>query len=244
MNEAAALLRRTFEALYSHDADYEYSADVILWLEARGLGGIGTLAGALQDMRIAVTPRLTLDKPKRCCIDAGGASLLALAASAIDIALAQSAVEHDCHVSIVNGRQPLAIVPAVAGCALSNVAAAAAWYDKSANRLHRVRAPAASAQPDYTILVPEGSPPWAHNDIELFVATNDALMLELAGRHPMFSEPGRHVTEITADEFRQRYELSVNHGIAVSDANYQALSAVANRVLVEATEESRRGAGE
>lgn len=244
MNEATALLKRTFEALYFHDVDYEHSADLVLWLETRGLPGIGALVDAFASLADQAKPQLTDDDPHRCRIDADGGSLFIVAASIIDVAMAQCAAEQHCHISIANAGEPLAMIPSVASCAQLDFAAAAAWYDETTNRLHRVRTLAGSNQPDYTILVPEVAPSWRHNDVELFVGIKNELVLERLADHSMFSEPGRHITEITADEFRQRFELCVDSGISLSDASYKALTAVANRVLVEATEESRHGAGE
>jgi hypothetical protein len=229
--EIHRLVQRALEALgggYGVDRD---GARAVAWLEAHGLPGLAALAADLPGLERGIqSPRLETGSSGNLAIDAGGTSAIAFAGAAIDLLCTYPAAEGS-GLHIRACRSALFLIPA----AVENAAGAAV-------RLH-----------------------WRHATVEigsrggfrLFLAAGKDLVGSLLEAGPCDVEvrkmserlswpaplPGS-VEDVNADELARRFARSLNRGITVDPLIWRRIDAVAARVQVPASEESRRkGAG-
>lgn len=246
INELSALLKRTFEAVYSRHRDYEDTAKLVLWLETHCLHGIATLKIALPELEKTDSPKIALltDDPERCIIDAGGRSLFDLANIATDITIANCSAVGYCHCSIISSLQQNVILPCLARYGSQGFAAAAWWYDEADGHLHFARIRPEQVLPDYTIVTIDNKRKSNRHNLELICCTDESRLIKKLAGHVALADKDSGRTEIPATELAQRFETNLNDGISLADEDYQRLCNVADRVLVEATAKSRHGAGE
>lgn len=242
-NELLALLRRVFEALYGKSCDYEAMAEQIVWLECHGLGGLDLLRTCLtrldQEERpvdgILIVP--FAEGGSSINVDAGGASLLCIGDLLADLLISRCAEQDRCKIEIADLLEGQAIVPqlsrmARAGCLaagrITNLDDGTRWYAHVSGSSHL---PVLSGW--------EGARDCGERvSLSMLCSTNeDSLRQAMTALDPNWPEP-----TISPGELANSYSDSLDKGITVGDL--AAFNAIADRVLVEATEESRRGAGE
>jgi len=243
-NELRALLKRCFEVLSAGNQDYDDLARLVVWLEMNGLPGIDNLLEAATDIESRTNWPLafTQSGSKTQQITADGASLLGFACNVTDMAIAMAASDGASRIEIVGCAHALAVIPCVARCGRRNLNAMAIWRDDRSDRLHITSVQAGDSLPDYRIVATTADVGLSENTLVLRCSqTTDMMDYDIPGT---VDDTGNLLTHITAPEFASRYALSRDEGIAVSADKLHALSIIADRILVEATEESRRGAGE
>ncbi|ANU06436.1 hypothetical protein A6F65_00108 [Paraurantiacibacter namhicola] len=242
-NELLALLRRVFEALYGKTCDYEAMAEQILWLECHGLGGLDLLHDCLARLdgeeRHADRHLLGafLTKGPTIRFDAGGASLIGFGDLLADVLIARCAGGEIRQAEIADLRDARAILPQLHRMALAGRFAAVRISGRGNGADRFARVSASSPLPDLSGW--EGAVDCAEQaSLHLVCAgSEEGLRSAMRDLHPDWPEPA-----VTADQLAGTYRGSLNNGVKVRDL--AALHAIADRVLVEATEESRRGAGE
>ena len=242
-NELLALLRRVFEALYGKSCDYEAMAEQIVWLECHGLGGLDLLRTCLtrldQEERKADGLLIGAFAAGGTSIelDAGGASLLCFGDLLADLLISRCAEQESRRIEIADLREGQAILPQLsrmerAGCLaaarITNLDDGTRWYAHVSGSAHL---PALSGWET-------ARDPVEKIALSLVCSTNeDSLRQAMAALDPRWPEP-----TISPGELAKSYSDSIDMGLAVGDL--AAFNAIADRVLVEATEDSRRGAGE
>jgi hypothetical protein len=231
--EIYRLVQRALEALgasYGSDRDAAFAT---AWLEARDLPGLALLASDLPDLERGI------GRPRRegasdLEIDASGSSAITFAGAVVDFALARMVGPTPVRLLIRRCRSPLFLIPAAVenarGLAIDFV-----WRGRQCRVLARAVAG------ELTLFLPPGQEvrtallePTAC-DVDFHLASSGASLPPLgAGLATVLSPEG----------LARQLAHSLYHGIAVDPAIWRRLDALAARVQVPASEESRlRGAG-
>jgi len=224
INELWALLRRTFEALYGHERDYYDMARTVLWLECHGHDGVGQLIGALPHLENTKLPEPSLSETAsgHYLIDGKGHSLLCIGRSICDLAMAYASDNETSRLDIINVVDSKPLIGILTYAASQGFSAMAICEGSLA------------------IIAGEAQHPTLYKNNE------DTLSLICSRTEERLNEyvgEGLEVLE-SCDVQKGAYASSLEHGVQIKKSHYEALNLIANRVLVEATEASRRGAGE
>ncbi len=237
INEFRALFSKAFEGLFSHDHDFYELANLVIWLECRQLHGVKTFLNAEEKMLEGIKPVLSKNPKHEYCVDGSGLSLLAYNDLVCDLAIARAQLDKTGVVHVSNTSNPEVIIASVARCVRSGLAAAAWWPDKNQETVNIARQSKADESPLLAkVVLPPGK---TFQDVTLISAQN------MNSIETQFSEwfefQGDKVTEIGA--LADNFKRSLDHGIELAIDDYRQICRCAERILVEATEASRRGAG-
>ena len=241
MNEVNALLKRCFEALGYLPGDYTDAATAGVWLESHGLPGVSRIATHLSDLKLLATRRLeiTARADGTATLQANGVSTLTCGQKIADLAGAMTYDSQIVRLEVLQCSDPNSIVPAIAAIGRWQYSAIAYWQTpESMFCCHLL-------QPDDLPRIERWSAP-SVSPLELetlhLIASQSADELEAAldNLRDTFGS-AEQVTE--AESMRQFYDDQLEHGLIVDAGQWEQLYAVANGVLVDATEQSRRGAG-
>lgn len=246
-NELSGLCRRAFQGLDFPDGGHEDAADMVVWLEQHGLGGIAALQAGLD--HIQSTPSKTfsrvLDEPGLAVIDVAGSSSLSCGALAGDLVYTKAKRNGMAVVQLQNCYNRKLMLGYLARCARRGMSMLAFWRNSQAPAaveqvvsmhagreyptllLYRV-------QDEHRRLAPNHS-------VTLIASPQFALTQSL---HP--NPAGTGLLELLEpDDFREQSRKVWNEGIEIDEATWTRLKALADRMLVEESDESRRrGAGE
>ncbi len=224
VNELWALLRRTFEALYGHERDYYDMARTVLWLECHGHDGVEQLIGVLPHLENAklAEPNFSETASGYYLIDGKGHSLLCIGRSICDLAMASAAENKVSHVDIINVADSKPLIGILTYAASQGFSVIARCKD--------------------SLAIIKGD---AKHPI-LYKNNDDMLSLICSQAEETLSKYMGEGLEVLvrADTQKETYASSLEHGVQIKPSHYEALTIIANRVLVEASEASRRGAGE
>ena len=224
VNELWALLTRTFEALYGHERDYYDLARTVLWLECHGHDGISQLMEALPVLENTqlLEASLAETRPGHHVIDGKGHSLFCIGKSICDLAMAYASEAGTSHLEIMNVTDHKPLIGVLSYAASQGFFAISICKDERAIIEGHAKHPT------------------------LYKNNTDNLILICSRTEEVLRE---YLTEgsevlIEAKAQKDRYACSLEHGVQIQQSHYEALNIIANRVLVEASEFSRRGAGE
>jgi len=224
VNELWALLRRTFEALYGHERDYYDMARTVLWLECHGHDGVGQLIGALPHLENTKLgePNISETSSGHYVIDGKGHSLLCIGRSICDLAMAYASENETSRIDIINVTDSKSLIGILTYAASQGFSAIAMCKDNLAVIAGDDRCPT------------------------LYKNNEDMLSLICSRMEETLSEyMGKGLDiYVRADTQKDSYACSLEQGVQIKRSHYEALTIIANRVLVEASEASRRGAGE
>lgn len=224
VNELWALLTRTFEALYGHERDYYDMARTVLWLECHGHNGIEQLIEALPvlEKKHLIEPSLSESSSGHHMVDGKGHSLLCIGRSICDLAMACATENKISHLDIINVSDSKPLIGVLSYAASQGFSAIANCEDSAAIIASKVKHP--------TIYEKNG------HKVSLICTRTEE---ELSG---ILTEDLKVLVDV--DVQKETYAASLEQGLLIKPSHYEALNVIANRVLVEATEASRRGAGE
>lgn len=244
MNELSSLLRRSFEGLGFSQADYEDAAAATVWLESHGFEGLDTVHGAwshLQSRTVentVISPDCTIRG--RYEIDCGGASLLVRGRLMVEFVMAEAnsgLVQAECH----RVRDRLAILPSLVVSAGYGIAALAYWQNGS--DFHVAGIEPGAAYPDYRVFtLPFDSDP-STRSICIVCCSNTQMIDDFRDALPQ-TKIAINALHISPREMANCREATLMNGLRVEPDYLRTLIVSAERVLVESTEQSRRGAGE
>jgi len=236
-NEIYRLAQRALEASgagYGIDRD---GAQVVAWLEARGLPGLAMLADALDVMADAFAP---LAPPQRDgtagTLDLDGRPAIAWAGAAMDCFALLLGDGRQAALTLRRCRWPSFLLPSAVQQAARSKPLKLNW------RVGATQIICIAGGDGACRIVLEGG------DVEpgrLFLDGAPAdVMLETPTRNARATARATPVRVIDAATLDAALQLSLSAGITVDDAAWQRVAAVAARVLVPATSDSRaRGAG-
>lgn len=245
LNELTSLSRQTLEALLGHGWDFDAAAWQVVWLQARGLEGVDCLLAAAPRLEASETnPSPTLAPLAKDgqwqTIDFQDDSWFRLGDLVFDRVIAAARLRPSPHFKILHGHDHLAVLPGLARCAKAGLAGWARWTDSAQGWSYQSWIEAGNSDPEYVAWPNQGSAQDSSDTVELCCGTESALR---AAPGPAPAAAGTDPLQVTAQQFKQRFDSSIDHGVPLAGSAYQQLNDIARRVLIEASEASRRGAG-
>lgn len=220
LNEIQVMCRKAFEGMGFAAGDCEDAADMVGWLQLQGLDGVGTLEKALDYLQSEADQPFALrfEDSALLVIDAKGQSVLRCAATAVELALAKTLRSGHAVLRIHHCHNRLLLLGYLCRAAEQGMDIKVRWGD--ARQVHIASFDAGNSRPDLHI---EEQP--CTRDAEQSITVNFSRPTTTA-RHPVCSK------------------AALTQGFTVSEAIWQRLKQLAEHVLVESTEASRRhGAG-
>lgn len=239
INEFRAILRKAFEGLYAHDHDYNQLARLVIWLECRQLSGVEMFLEAEANHGAEWDLKLNELEAGEYEIEANGLSLLCFSDLACDLAIGRAKYTGFSVVHISGAMHSEVVAASVARCARNGLAAIAWWPDENSGVANM-----ASQRLDQTApMMCRVDLPKAYEDTIEKVTLVCATKMSVLEEH--FADWFSYKDEnyVAADALTSTYTQSIDKGLTLSMDSYKQLCKCADRVLVEATEASRRGAG-
>ena len=226
LNELRALLARTFEALYGHNRDFSAMADLTLWLECCGHGSIEVLTQSLPGLEKdgLGPPSIIKKSEKHYLIDCGGKNLISSIHSIGDLAMAVAEDHGDARLDIENVENGQFLLGVLKYASSQGFWALANYHQK----ISLIEAYAA-----YPMIYSSSS----DHGLSLICAKSKQ------GFDQYNVPEERQVFKDVAAQ-KGAHTNKLNVGLTIKNSHYDALSLIADRVLVEASDMSRKGAGE
>ncbi|NHH99884.1 MULTISPECIES: DUF3726 domain-containing protein [Oceanimonas] len=243
MNELKAALRRCFEACGYFVGNYEDAANMVLWLEKHGLGGLAELERAL--------PYLTLDADKplstvvyedstSAIIDSNGRSALNCIAASVDLAHAKALESGIATITVHNCHNRMFALKALTDCGRRGISVTAYWQNGS--RTVKEYAAAIKAGERY--------PSFSQASTNLVTTPEEQQALtivcssrvDLAGSLQR-SKGNRHARYLSPEDLAENKEYVIDNGIEIDEALWAEINRIGAGILVENSERSRLGAG-
>jgi len=235
LNEFRALLRKAFEGLYAHDQDWNALADLVLWLEFHGLSGLDVFLGSASSLP-GPAP-ISYRDDEQILVNGNGASLLTFNNRACDLLLADANMMGQSQLRVINVKHQDIIAASVARCAEEGFASVAWWIDEGGTA--RVVFQQALDQAPKLYKIQNGVKHVHNNEITIMASKHIA---DIESSSPDWVDLNED--NVLQNQISNRYDEFLDHGFSLSGADYGQLCQLANKVLVEATEKSRQGAGE
>ncbi len=229
--ELKDILKKVFEGMGFPWGDYEDCADDVAWME---LHGWSVLDAALngQSLTQSNAARFLYEDEAQAVIDAQNNGGLIYGSLALDLAIVKARTQPITVVKLLNVSCPQLIMPSLPHCAEQGVNALVSWQDKYENYVvfmdRQEKFPTVSIFSNATDTI----------DSNLVIVCGTAVTFCPSTQ----SEPTRVVTPT---DFQENLDHRIENGILVDDGLWQQLVLRSKKILVEATEESRKkGAGE
>ncbi|POG11054.1 lactate dehydrogenase [Pseudomonas putida] len=221
LNEIQVMCRKAFEGMGFAPGDCEDAAELVGWLHLQGLDGIGALAQALDPLQGEASQPFTLsfEDSTLLVIDAHGQSVLRCAATAVALMQDKAMRRGQALLQIHHCHNRLLLLGYLSKVAGRGLHVQARWED--ARQRHLADFTAGELRP---VLRSDAQPA----AVEAFEQGVTVLFTRPAGPLPIAG-----ATPHTA-----------NQGFIVNEGTWQRLKQLADHILVESTEASRRhGAG-
>jgi len=218
LNELSALLKAVFQGCFGHRQDWAAITDTVMWLETRGFGGLDMVMEAMdKDLQLSPCKVDINDIEDGVCeIDLNNGSLLCVLHMCADVAVDMASKSGKATLVIKNARHGRAIMASLMPASKFGYAAIAYWQDGHAQCSPNAVSPSFHAG-DY-------------EKVELHIET-------MQSQNPPSADA-------SSNAIIARYDHALANGILVKRDVYDTLNQIADRILVEATDASRQGAGE
>ena len=221
LNEIQVMCRKAFEGMGFAAGDCEDAAELVGWLQLQGLDGIGTLEKALLYLQAEAARPYTLchEDDTLLVIDAMGQSVLRCAATLVELTAAKALRKGQAQLHIQHCHNRLLLLGCLSRAALQGLHIQARWDD--ARQSHLADFTAGIQRP---LLRSEPQP----GVIE--AATQSVTVL--------FTRSGLGAAPAAS------LQGTLQQGFTVNEHTWQRLRQLAEQILVESTDASRRqGAG-
>lgn len=221
LNEIQVMCRKAFEGMGFAVGDCEDAADLISWLHLQGLDGIGALERALDYLQSEAEQPYALcyEDSALLVINAKGQSVLRCAATVVELALGKALRSGQAVLRIHHCHNRLLLLGYLSRAAELGLQVQAHWGD--ARQRHVAIFASGANRPE----LHSEAPPAASESIEQSVTV-------------LFSRSAHHTPSVVATS------ATLTQGFTVNEHTWRRLKQMANRILVESTEASRRhGAG-
>jgi LDH2 family malate/lactate/ureidoglycolate dehydrogenase len=244
MNELSSLLKRSIEGLGYQQGEYEDAAAAVVWLEARGMNGIEMIASAWPRLENGSGNRIELTKNTDhvATLDASDCSVAFCGRVAADLAFAATEESNISRIEIRHCHDCIAIFPSLDFCATHGLYAIAHWYKDGLLHIGVTQPQQPGCDyccietPDDDAAQPERLTVSFSRDGKKILA----MAFELAGGDSQYKSG----IKVHSSDMQAHYNRAITNGMTVNADTVNMLTAAADRVLVEATEQSRLGAGE
>ena len=203
-------------------------------MQTHGIDGLGMLTSAWPNLTQIPAPTLQADSTGGV-LDARGASALLCGPLAIDLAYARATGATEGRTKLINCRQPHMVLAYIIRCAQRGChlycSSLTETTQFSAAVLDGSRIPLWLKWPERTDTGP--------SNLEIYCFENTQRFESLQHELKLPNTAFERISEMTANAGKARLR-----GLEVSTSDWTILQQAAKCVLVEATEQSRRGAGE
>ena len=251
-NELQALLNRYCEAAFAHHRDFYDAAKLVCWMEARGLGGIDLLLNAksLKAGNVAIR-RVDAGNPlvSQYVCDLSESSGLCGLLSVVDLVIGEAKSDgHSQRVTRVDIENcdclPL-MLPMIASCHASDVFCEAVWIGLHEDSVMIASPSDMTPEPNVFAGQAPSQNPLKKGDAVLVGAPTRDLVVNYLDREPWLVSARKNLQPtFTGLDLSIRFRDCIDNGIPIDSGDYKRLCAFADRILVEASEASRKGAGE
>lgn len=246
-NELSGLCRRAFEGLGFTAGDHEDAADMVVWLEQHGLDGLEALRGGLDRVHDGANAALerVFEDSSLAVIDAHDNSILCCGSLAADLVYTRARRKGLAVVKVHHCYNRKLMLGYLARCARRGMSMMAFWRNTQApvavEQVVSIR-----AYDDYPTLllyqVEDRDERLARNHSVTLIASPHFAMLQSLHPDP---EEATLLQALDPEDFARQSRRVWDEGLEVDQALWRLLKGLADRTLVEETEQSRRrGAGE
>ena len=243
-NELSALVRRFFEALTGGRGDYATAAKSVCWLELRGLDGIRQLVADKDNYQQEVRPLTDIvsSESTPCPVDLSGRGVFydgfLVFDTAIGFAMHGAALVYhiDCE------GDPRFVLPGLVLCSDAGLFATVCWTNEDGASMSVASITPGSKNPTVSFIADKTSD--LSKKIMLAVSQDAAFTQQALLNTGIDLKTARVQSSITPKEFQERVDASLVNGISVNREDLSILSSIADRVLVESSDQSRKGAGD
>lgn len=237
-NEMIAALSRAYEGAGHYIGDYEDAAQLVTWSHMCGLGGFDRIAVPPAGPKGGATPRLIFENDDIAVIDAGGADVCEHGSLAAHMACSKAQKSGFAIVELANCRYPDLLLRCLSLVAQQGVFISAYWTDQAGS--HGASFESGAIFPHYwRVDKPDAGK--AYSTVTIICTGQPALLADAVTRQA--EQPGVERIEISAAQLAANYNHSLELGIAVPPAHWDALNAAAWPILVPSDRQSRAGAG-
>jgi hypothetical protein len=247
--ELTALLKQVFEGLGFACGEHESAADMIVWAQMSGLGGLQELGCALPYLVAQRQPLQCLcDDEAHATVDAGGSSCLNIADVAINLAYVKALARESSTVTVLNCYNRKLLSKAIVDCGRRGMACMMHWRDANDPLIEHVLRMApedgSNIMPRYTLnrVQVQGNIAEAHRQ-SLFIHCSTQWLQQKEYQSSVLSQRLEELNVIEPETLRDNYHFSLNRGMSMENDLWRRLQELALVVLVESSEQSRMGAG-
>ncbi len=261
MVELKAALRRCFEATGYFVGNYEDAAEMILWLEKHGLNGLAEFNSSLpyinQDQNKQPST-IVYEDSTAIVIDSHHRSSLNSIAAALDVAYCKSVENGIATVTIRNCHNRMFVLKALTDCGRRGVSVVAYWKNGSEKVTeHTAAIKSGHKYPSYQQAVidvdnltdqsvdqqkKEQQQIDQQQSLTIICSTRVDLSSSLKAR-PETSHNKAKVEVTSSTQIAANKLHSVEYGIEIKEELWESINQIGAGVLVENSEESRKGAG-
>ncbi|WP_116474745.1 DUF3726 domain-containing protein [Zobellella maritima] len=243
MNELKAALRRCFEAAGYFVGNYEDAANMVLWLEKHGLGGLAELERALPYIKSdADKPLSTVvyEDSTSAIIDSNGRSALNCIAASVDLAHAKALESGIATITVHNCHNRMFALKALTDCGRRGISVTAYWQNGS--ETVKEYAAAIKAGERYPSFSEAATSLVTNPDEQQALTIVCSSRVDLAGSLQR-SKGNRNARYISPEQLAENKEYIIDNGIAIDEALWAEINRIGAGILVENTDRSRQGAG-
>jgi LDH2 family malate/lactate/ureidoglycolate dehydrogenase len=248
--ELSAVLKQVFEGLDFAAGEHESAAEMIVWAQMCGLQG-------LQDLRLGL-PRLTKKRPPslRCItedgshavIDADHSSCLNCADVITNLAYVKALDHGASSITVLNCHDRKLLIKAMVNSHRSDMACLLHWHDANdPSIVHLVRLALNTGTQDFpNYTVHKVSKEYSVDDSErhsLYIQCSRPRQQLEQVEPAVIAQLQEHSTVFSPETLQDNYHTALNKGLLIEESLWQLLQNLAAVVLVESSEQSRRGAG-
>lgn len=249
LNEMRALLFRYFEVTFSHTHDFYDAARLVLWLEARGLAGIEALLSMPPSPKgmASPVPLTSRDRSNWRQFDLRDTNTICAGLAIADLCVSDVKISGVAGIYFRNNDFAPMPVPLIANCAVHGVWACAAYRMPEDGFTHIALMKPGTANPDIFTVAGQFAPmDLSDGDAIVMCAETEEKFADLTNEIFGFGQASRKDwrRRKTAEDFACAYQEAVSQGVTIAVSDYQRLCLRADDLLVEASEASRRGAGD
>jgi len=246
-NELTGLCQKAFAGLGFHAGDHEDAADMVVWLEQHGLGGVDNLRRGLDYLakRDTAAIQRAFEDSSVGVIDAAGNSVLVCGSLVADLAYAKARRKGLAVVKLRDCHNRILMLGYLARCARRGMNLMAFWRN-SEDPVVVEQVVSIRAYEEYpTLLLYQVEDPddtYTRNRSVTLLASPHFSMLQALYPDP---EEATLLQVLGPEDFERQSRRVLEQGMEVDDDLWQRLKDLSALNLVESSETSRqRGAGE
>lgn len=243
-NELQGLCRKAFAGIGFAEGDAIDAADMVAWLEVHGLNGVAALSKGMTYLLHedpARSPTVLYEDADLTVLDAHGQSVLGNASLAVELGYARARARGLSITRIRHCHNRVLMLGYLSRLARRGMNLTAFWRNAHNPLVEQVVCfKAGHPIPEMCVYTVEEPPEGtrANDDITLIMANHVDLMPSLRSDYDL-----RDLHQLTETDLENRRQQALVEGMDVDDALWHNLKSLADRLLVEATEASRSGAG-